>query len=135
MLVLSACLFAAYYNAGRFKNTYEEIEIEKEALHKLNTPFSEKLQRLDSGKWYSNKPGAYHTLSFESNNTLMVDNQVDSIFAYTYKLNKDTLWVIVPGRSPYPGRIKLHTNEELVFENFIGRAEERKYSREKNLLK
>jgi len=132
---MSAGLFIIYYNSGRFNNTYSDLrnEIDR-ANNSLNRSY-EKTTRLDSGNWYLNKWEMYHTLSFGSDSTLMIDNHVDTLFLYKYALSKDTLWLMVKGVAAIPNKIKLHSNEELIFENFLDEKKELRYTRTNRLQK
>ena len=84
MFILAACLFFFYYKSGRFNNTYSKLRKEVELANNstIQSYLNEKNERLDSGKRYSNKWEMYHTLSFESDKNIIVDNHIDTIFRY-----------------------------------------------------
>ncbi len=125
MFILASCLFFFYYKSGRFNNTYAELEEQMEKQY-------EKHERLDSGRWYSTKWEMYHTLSFESDKNIVLDNHVDTLLRYKYTLRNDTLWLMVKEKTFIPNTIKLHSNEELVFENLLDEKKEVRYSRINN---
>lgn len=135
MFVLAACLFFSYYKSGRFNNTYSELYDRMELLNNKATRPYETTERLDSGRWYSNKWEMYHTLSFESDKNIVIDNNVDTIFRYKYMLNKDTLWLCINKKDIIPSKIKLYNKKELVFENFLDKKGEVGYSRINNRQK
>lgn len=134
MFVLAACLFFFYYKSGRFNNTYAELHDRMELLNNTSTSPNKTTERLDSGRWYSNKWEMYHTLSFGSDKNIIIDNHADTIFRYKYMLDKNTLWLINETDS-IPNRIKLHNKEELVFENFLDEKKEVRYARIDNRQK
>lgn len=122
MLVLASCMFYFYYKAGRFSNTYAELKDNMELRN-------EKIQRLDSGRWYLNKWMMYHTLSFEPDNNIVVNNSADTIYHYKYMLKGNTLWLVTNEKDSIPNKIKLHNNNELLFESFLNEKKELRYSR------
>ncbi len=124
MLVMATGLFIIYYNSGRFSNTYGELEKEMEYRY-------EKKLRADSGVWYSNKWEMYHTLTFEPGNKITINNHIDTVFHFNYTLNKDTLWLTVGEQQQTPNRLKVISNEELIFESFLSAKREMKYTRVK----
>lgn len=135
MFVLAACLFFFYYKSGRFNTTYAELDNRMESLNNTATHSDETTERLDSGRWYSNKWEMYHTLSFESGKNIVIDNHIDTIFRCKYLLSKDTLWLFISEKNPVPNKIKLHNNEELVFESFLNEEKELRYVRTGNRKK
>lgn len=93
----------------------------------------EKKERADSGNWYSNKWEMYHTLSFDPGKSITINNQIDTVFHFEYTLIKDTLWLFNDGEQRIPNKIKLHNSKELIFESFMGKKMELRYTRIKNL--
>jgi len=135
MFVLATCLLILYYRSGRFNNTYAELHNRMELLHNTAIHPYETIARLDSGKWYSNRWEMYHTLSFEPDKNIVIDNHIDTISRYKYILSKDTLWLLINEKDPIPNKIKIHNNEELVFESFLDEKKELRYSRTNNRQK
>lgn len=135
MLLLSGSLFMLYYNSGRFKNSYAELDNEIDRLNNSRITYNEKALRLDSGTWHLNKWEMYHTLYFENGNTVSIDNHIDTLLRYSYKLKDDTLWLFVTEKNSVPNKIKLHSSQELVFESLLDKKKELRYSRENNLKK
>lgn len=125
MLVLALCLFFIYYKSGRFSNTYGELHDEMETRNSIQR--YEKMGRADSGNWYSNKWEMYHTLSFE-NDKIVIGNSADTTYRYNYLLKEDTLWLFNE-KDSISNKIKLHSNEELVFENFLDKKTGFRYVR------
>ena len=128
MISLASCLFYFYYKVGRFNNVYSEVHNRLERMQ-------EKYERLDSGKWYSNKGGMYYTLSFGHENAVLIDNHVDTIFRYKYTLNQDTLWLQTDEKHLVPNKIKLFNRDELIFDSFLDEKKELRYSRKDSLQK
>lgn len=136
MLVMSACLFILYYNSRSVNNNAYPEQHGKIDLRNNAIIYSDNItERLDSGNWHLNKWKMYHTLSFENENILMIANHVDTLFRYKYKLNNDTLWLMVKEKTSVPNKIKLHNNEELIFEGFVDEKKELRYTRTNNLKK
>ena len=128
MLALASCLFFFYYRAGRFSNTYAEL---KDTMELRN----EKTERLDSAVWYLNEWKMYHTLYFEKENIVLIDNHPDTAFHYKYRLDKNTLWLLINKADSIPNKIKLHNNRELVFESFLDSKKGLRYTRASNRQK
>lgn len=122
MLALASILFYFYYKAGRFSNTYAELKEDMELRYATT-------ERLDSGRWYSNKWEMYHTLTFEPVNTIVIDNRIDTIFRYKYVLEKNALWLVINEKDSILNKIKHHNNQELVFESFLDSKKEMRYVR------
>lgn len=121
MLTLASCLFFLYYRSGRFSNTYADLQ-------KDTTYHNEKTEKLDSGRWFTNQGKMYHTLSFEPDSSIVIDNHVDTLFRYSYVLDKNTLWLIHKTDS-IKNKIKSYSTEELIFENFMSGKSEMRYTR------
>ena len=127
MIAMAGCVFYFYYKAGKFNNITGELHNRLEDEHHAGP--NKKTERLDSGKWFTNKLEMYHTLSFETGNKITIDNHVDTLFHYLCKLSNDTLWLLTDGKHLIPNKIKLHNKDELVFENFLGAKNELRYVR------
>jgi hypothetical protein len=128
MAAMAGLVFFFYYQKGQFNNVYSEVH------NRLEEPTGN-IQKPDSGNWYLNKWTLYHTLSFDGVNTLVIDNHIDTIFRYKYTLHADTLWVTTDNKHSIPNKIKLHNDQELVFESFLDEKKELRYTRTKNLNK
>lgn len=81
------------------------------------------------GKWYLNEWTMYHTLVF-SDNTVFVDNHIDSVFTLNYSVSNDTL-ILGDYNSTikYKNKIITITNDTLVIKSFGGDADTLGYSR------
>jgi len=126
---MASCLFYFYYKAGRFSNTYAEIHDEMEQRDLMSGQVNENTERLDSGRWFTNKLEMYHTLSFEPGNNIVIRNSIDTVLRYTYFLNENTLWLITNGKDSISNKITQHNNEELIFEGLLNNQKDMRYGR------
>jgi hypothetical protein len=84
------------------------------------------------GSWYLNKWTTYHTLIF-SDQTVFVDNNVDTVFTLNYSLSHDTLvtWI---GQSTKKLKNKIIslTKDNLILDGIQEINEKRTYKRTKD---
>ncbi len=89
------------------------------------------LSNLIKGKWYQNIWTNYHTLDF-SNESVFVDNNIDSVFTINYKIKKDTLNLFDTSKKINTNsKIILLTNDTLVIKGFLENKDTIKFSRKK----
>jgi hypothetical protein len=83
------------------------------------------------GTWYLNVWTLYHTLTF-SNNTVFVDNNIDSVFELNYLISNDTLIIWDNPSQKFKNKIISLNDSSLVIDGIASIKENRIYRRKIN---
>ena len=82
------------------------------------------------GSWYLNKWTAYHTLIF-SDNTVFVDNNIDTVSTLNYSLMQDTLITWTTSNRKFKNKIISYTKHNLILDGILENTGTCIYSRTK----
>ncbi|MCS6822052.1 MAG: hypothetical protein NZ551_09290 [Microscillaceae bacterium] len=87
------------------------------------------------GTWKLPTHELYHTLHFANYTDLIIDNHIDTVFRFTYKLRNDTLFLYQLDNQAvllYTNIIRHLNHDTLIFKNFMEKAEPQVYFKVKD---
>lgn len=82
------------------------------------------------GTWYLNEWDLYNKIYFQDSIHVVFDNHIDTLYAYTYQLKDDTLFLFKKYQEQvnYNVILKL-TDDSLIFANLLDKQGVQKYTR------